>query len=145
MDIIEGVSINNLKVISTQGGSVLHAMKHGDQGYQSFGEAYLSTIDHGVIRAWKKHLRMTLNLVVPLGKVKFVLFDDRSSSTTQSTFQEIIISRADHYVRLTIPPLIWFGFQGVGEQQNMILNMADIKHQENEVVRLDQDKIDYQW
>ena len=142
---IEGVCMTQLDVISTQGGCVLHAMKKGDIGYQSFGEAYLSTIEQDVIRSWKQHLRMTLNLVVPMGAVKFVLFDDRPKSKTQFKFQEIVLARDSNYARLTVPPLIWVGFQGSGAGVNMILNLADLSHQENEMLRLAPDKIDYKW
>ena len=38
----------------------------------TFGEAYFSKIKFNKIKAWKYHSKMTLNLAVPHGKVKFV-------------------------------------------------------------------------
>ena len=40
-----------------------------------FGEIYFSNINSLCIKAWKKHKIMTLNLIVPIGKVRFVFHD----------------------------------------------------------------------
>ena len=58
-------------------------MKETSAGYAGFGEAYFSQVDKGAIKAWKRHKKMTLNLLVPVGEIKFVLFDDREASNTQ--------------------------------------------------------------
>jgi dTDP-4-dehydrorhamnose 3,5-epimerase len=85
---------------------------------------------------------MTLNLVVPVGEIKFVLFDDRDASNTR--FQEIIISRKN-YCRLTVPPMVWMGFQGLSNDGSMLLNIANIEHDPGEVDRLEIDKMNYNW
>ena len=77
---IDGVYLTQLKDIGTNGGSVLHAMKKSDDGFRGFGEAYFSVVDYGIVRGWKRHREMTLNLVVPVGEIKFVLIDDGQSS-----------------------------------------------------------------
>ena len=41
-----------------------------------FGEVYFSSIKPKSVKAWKLHKKMTLNIVVPVGKVRFALFDD---------------------------------------------------------------------
>ena len=107
-----------------------------------FGEAYFSQVDKGAVKAWKCHKKMTLNLIVPVGEVRFVLFDDREISNVQ--FQEIIISK-NNYSRLTVPPMIWVGFQGLSDGGSMLLNIADIEHDPNEVDRKEIDKINYDW
>ena len=84
---IKDVVITKLDIIGTLGGSVMHAMKESSTGYAGFGEAYFSQVDKGAIKAWKRHKKMTLNLVVPVGEIRFVFFDDREVSNTQ--FQEI--------------------------------------------------------
>ena len=35
-------------------------------------EELFSTIKCNKIKAWKRHLKMTMNLIVPLGNVKFI-------------------------------------------------------------------------
>ena len=104
---IDGVYCTKLNIISTPGGDVLHAMKNIDNGFVDFGEAYFSEIEFNKVKAWKRHTKMTLNLVVPVGRIKFVLFDDRMAGISIQ-FQEIKMSR-ENYFRLTIPPMIWVG------------------------------------
>ena len=107
---IKDLLITPLDIIETPGGNVMHAMKNDSPGYSGFGEAYFSEIEYKMIKAWKRHREMTLNLVVPHGEVRFILYDDRHVERIK--FQEIIISK-NNYFRLTIPPLIWLGFQGL--------------------------------
>ena len=139
---IKDMLITPLDVIDTPGGNVMHAMKESSAGYLGFGEVYFSQVDKGIIKAWKRHKKMTLNLVVPVGKIRFVLFDNRK--LTNGRFQEVIISK-DNYCRLTIPPMVWLGFQGLSDDGSMLLNIANIEHNPGEVDRLEVDKINYDW
>jgi len=139
---IKDVVITKLDIIDTLGGSVMHAMKGSSAGYAGFGEAYFSQVDQGAIKAWKQHKRMTLNLVVPVGEIRFVLFDDREVPNSQ--FQEVIISK-DNYCRLTVPPMVWMGFQGLSDSSAMLLNIADIEHDPDEVNRKEMSEINYNW
>jgi dTDP-4-dehydrorhamnose 3,5-epimerase len=142
LEMIEDVLITYLDVIDTPGGNVMHGMKVTSAGYKGFGEAYFSQVDEGAIKAWKRHKKMTLNLMVPVGKIKFVLFDDREATKTR--FQEVIIS-IDNYCRLTVPPKIWMGFQGLSDGGSSLLNIANIEHNPVEVDRLEIEKINYDW
>ena len=142
---IKGVITTPLSIIDTQGGDVLHAMKSSDQGYSGFGEAYFSTIEPKSIKGWKRHKKMILNLVVPIGSVHFVLYDDRENQDNIIQFQEVTLSKADGYFRLTIPPMIWVGFQGLSKQTSLVLNIANIEHSPGEVERRELDEIDFNW
>ena len=51
----------------------------------------------------------------------------------------------NRYVRLTVPPGIWFGFKGLNNAKNMLLNVADIKHNDAEVERQDSDYFEFCW
>ena len=73
---IKDLIITPLQIIDTPGGCVMHAMKKKDNGFNGFGEVYFSNIIKGEIKGWKQHTKMTLNLVVPIGEIRFVLFDD---------------------------------------------------------------------
>ena len=139
---IKGVVITPLDVIDTPGGNVMHGMKKTSVGYAGFGEAYFSQIDNGAIKAWKRHKEMTLNLIVPMGKIRFVLFDDREASNTQ--FQEVIISESN-YCRITVPPMIWMGFQGLYNGRSMLLNVANMVHDAYEVDKVNINKIEFNW
>jgi dTDP-4-dehydrorhamnose 3,5-epimerase len=139
---IEDILITPLKIIETPGGNVMHAMKVDDLGYINFGEAYFSIIKSFRVKAWKRHREMTLNLVVPFGIVRFVLYDDRECK--RGIFQELIISK-DNYCRLTVPPMVWMGFQGLSVDNSMLLNIADIKHNSQEVDKKNIEEIEFNW
>jgi len=135
---VDNIVVTPLKRISTLGGDILHIMKESSPGYLRFGEAYFSQIKYLSVKAWKRHHKMTLNLVVPLGDVRFVFIDELNS------YREELIGDSN-YVRLTIPPGIWFGFQGVSEQTSLILNIADIEHSPDEVQRESQYNFNFDW
>jgi dTDP-4-dehydrorhamnose 3,5-epimerase len=139
---IEDVIVTRLEIVDTPGGNVMHGMKETSPGFAGFGEAYFSQIDNNAIKAWKRHKKMTLNLMVPVGEIKFVLFDDRDESNV--CFQEVIISK-NNYCRLTVPPMVWMGFQGLAKEGSMLLNIADIEHDPDEVDRLKIDNLNYDW
>lgn len=141
---IDGVLLTPLDVIKVPGGNVMHGMKCTDPGYKSFGEAYFSMVEPGVVKAWKRHLQMTLNLIVPLGSVRFVIYDNRQNSMDEVLFREVTLSR-DNYYRLTVPPMVWMGFQGIDEMPSMLLNLADIEHDPEEVERKKMNRIKYDW
>lgn len=143
---IIGVQLTPLKIINTDLGDIFHGIKEDDAGYERFGEAYFSTVKPGMIKGWKRHKRMALNLIVPVGRIKFVLVDDREKSLTQGNIFEVELSR-DNYQRLTISPCIWMSFAGMAEGQNILLNIASIPHDPSEVDKLplDSEYIKYKW
>lgn len=132
MEQIEGVMITPLRQIETPKGAVWHAMKNSDIGFYGFGEAYFSFVNKDEIKGWKKHLKMTLNIVVPAGAIRFRLIDDRGESATMGARAEFVISTSN-YQRLTVPPGVWMCFEGLDER-NMLLNLASIKHDPDEAV-----------
>jgi len=144
MAALDGVLLTPLKIIDTPGGDVLHCLKQSDPGFSGFGEAYFSTVEKGAIKAWKRHREMVLNLVVPVGSVRFVLFDDRPDSSSVGKYQEITLSR-DNYQRLTVPAMLWMGFQGISDGSNILLNVASIPHQPEEAERIELEYIEYYW
>ena len=123
-----------LKIIEADTGSVFHALKKTDSGYKQFGEVYFSTVKQNVVKAWKLHQRMTLNLVVPVGKVLFCFLDIREHSETYNKIYKIILSQ-DPYFRLTVPPGIWYGFKGISKRKSMIIAITDYLFDENSVER----------
>lgn len=135
---VNDVGLQSLERIRVEGGDVLHAIKATDQGFSVFGEAYFSIIESGSVKAWKKHKAMTSNLIVPHGSVEFVFFDDFG------TFRKEIVG-VDNYVRLIVPPGLWFGFRGVSKVQSLILNISNLPHCPEEVEKKPINEIMYSW
>ena len=135
---VADICVTDLQRINVEGGDVLHAMRCEEPNRFELGEAYFSFIKPYFVKAWKMHTQMTLNVIVPVGKVKFVFFDEFGK------YREEIIGE-DRFSRLTVPPRIWFGFQGYHETESLLLNLADIPHDPNEVERQDVHEINYEW
>lgn len=133
---MEGVNVFPLKIIKTPNGEVKHALKSSDDSFSGFGEAYFSSIDFGAIKGWKKHTQMTLNLIVPVGEIKFTIFDDREGSDSFGKYFSIILG-VGNYQRLSISPNLWVAFEGIGKGENTLLNIASIEHNPDEAVNMD--------
>ena len=139
MSLLDQIRVTPLQRISTPGGDVWHALKSTEESFNGFGEAYFSWVEAESIKAWKQHLRMTMNLVVPIGKVRFVFCDLLNYS-----FREEEIG-ASNYSRITVPPNIWFGFQGMSAKPSLVLNVANLPHDPAEVERKMREEIYFNW
>jgi dTDP-4-dehydrorhamnose 3,5-epimerase len=131
-----------LQRIQVTGGNVLRALKSDEVGYSGFKEAYFSEINAGAIKAWKLHTKMIMNLIVPVGQVRFVFFYKNQENT--GSFKSYILGE-DNYARITVPPGIWFAFQGLGTSRSLILNISNIEHDSNEVERKLLEEIEFEW
>ena len=139
---IPGVVITPLKQIPDERGKVMHMLKRTDAHFAGFGEIYFSVVNPGALKAWKKHLQMTLNLAVVHGSARLVMHDDRSGA-----FQEIVLGPETNYSLVTVPPGLWTGFIGVSPSPALLANCASLPHDPTEVVRKasDDPAIPYQW
>jgi dTDP-4-dehydrorhamnose 3,5-epimerase len=135
---LDGVVLTLLKQIHNPKGDIYHAMKKSDDGFDGFGEAYFSTIHQGDIKGWKKHTKMTLNLVVPVGEIEFVIYDENIKE-----FFSVKISQ-DNYQRLTVKPNLWMAFRGM-QENSILLNLASIEHNPDEASNIEISKISYEW
>jgi dTDP-4-dehydrorhamnose 3,5-epimerase len=129
---IDGCKLTPLRIIPGEKGDVMHALRCTDEGFSAFGEAYFSSVKKGETKGWKRHRRMTLNLVVPVGSIRFHLYDDRPESPTRGQSGEVELS-IENYQRLTVPPGIWLAFEGKNPGLNLLLNIADLPHDPTEV------------
>tara|TARA_B100000073_G_scaffold348438_1_gene367288 strand:+ start:5020 stop:5469 length:450 start_codon:yes stop_codon:yes gene_type:complete len=141
---IDGVIVTPLKIIKHELGDILHGMKSSDNGFKRYGEAYFSKIKYGEIKGWNKHNSLVMNLIVPIGKVGFVIYDDRKSSQTVGEYFALDISNKN-YKRLTVPQNLWVAFCGIGKDENIILNIASEEHDRNEVEKKGLDDIHFDW
>lgn len=133
---IDGVILTPLRVIPDERGAVLHMLKRTDHQFSEFGEIYFSQIVAGQRKPWRRHLRATSHLAVPVGHVRFVLFDDRPTSPTTGLISEVEIGETN-YQLLTIPVGIWFGLQNLAASSSLIANCATSPHDPSQVDRQD--------
>jgi dTDP-4-dehydrorhamnose 3,5-epimerase len=143
---IEGVKLTPLRQFLDERGKVMHMLKIGDPAFQQFGEIYFSCVYPGAIKGWHIHKEMTLNYAVPHGHIKFVLYDERPASPTRGEIQEIFLG-PDNYCLVTVPPMVWNGFKGIGDETAVVANCATIPHSPDEIDRRDpfDPSVPYDW
>jgi dTDP-4-dehydrorhamnose 3,5-epimerase len=130
-NLADAAFLTPLKIIAHPKGDIFHALKASEASFEGFGEAYFSTIHAGVTKGWKKHLRMHMNLVVPVGCIAFHVHNEARGTTKVFTLSH------DNYQRLTVPPGNWLAFEGLSDGLSMLLNIADLEHDPDEAVNVD--------
>ena len=80
---IAGVTLTPLRVIPDARGAVLHMVRADGPDFEGFGECYFSEVLPGALKAWKRHRRQTQRIAIPIGRVRFVLYDVRPTSPTR--------------------------------------------------------------
>lgn len=134
--IINGVAVEPLRQIEDSRGAVLHMLRCDSPGFTGFGEIYFSLVYQNIVKAWKRHKVMTQHFAVPVGQIRLVLYDDRPFSPSQGQINEYLLSRPDHYHLVRIPPLVWYGFQGLAATPSLVANLTDLPHDPQEVEHL---------
>jgi len=142
---IAGVMVEPRSIIADAKGAVLHGWRVTGTS-APVAEVYCSVVRGGAINAWKRHSQMTQRLLVPSGRVRFVIYDSRVESATSGSFMEIESGR-DAYGLVIIPPMLWYGFAGIASGESIIVNSPDLIHDLAEIERLNSDtkQIPYRW
>ena len=143
---IEGVKVIPLRRIPDERGTILHMLRATDPHFETFGEIYFSTIYRGVVKGWHRHRDMTLNYACIHGRIKLVVHDDRASSPTKGTTQEVFLG-PDDYSLVIIPPGVWNGFKGMSDPYAIVANCCTHPHDPGRSERLDpfDNPIPYDW
>lgn len=144
---IEGVTLTELRQIGDERGAVLHMLRSDAPEFTRFGECYFSEVLPGAVKAWKRHRVQTQNLTVPVGRIRMVIYDDRKDSATRGQVQELELGRPDAYMRLRVPPGLWYGFTCISKAPALLANCSDFPHDpaESETRPLDHAEMPYKW
>lgn len=134
---LDKIRIKKFNIVKNKNGIILKILNNKQRNLKLYKDAYFSFVKFNKIKGWKKHKRMTMNLMVPVGKVKFVFCDD-------DKFRSIIIGD-NRFCKIIVPPNIWFAFKGISKGKNVVFNLANVKHNDKEVVRKRNNEIKYNW
>ena len=139
-NLLNRIKVLRPKIIKSKEGNIMHFLrkKEVDKNWK-FGEAYFSKVKFKKIKAWKFHKKITLNLAVLVGKVKFVFYSPYKNS------YKIISIGEKNYSRLVVPPKIWFGFQGVDKKESIIISLTNFPHSKKEILRCKKNEIKFNW
>tara|TARA_Y100000589_G_C26773194_1_gene474666 strand:+ start:128 stop:559 length:432 start_codon:yes stop_codon:yes gene_type:complete len=139
---ISGIFITKNKIINNPLGNIFHVIKSSSIGYCGFGEVYISSINKNKIKGWKRHNKVTINLTVIEGRVKFAIYDDRKNSKTFGEINTFILGPDLEFSRLTISHGLWVAFKGY-EDKNLIINVIPEEHNELEADNRSLDLIEF--
>ncbi len=130
---IEGVLIQPLRWYSDSRGS-LSVLLRGDQEYlrgEAFGQAYVTTVRPGIVKAWHRHRRQWDRMVGLVGQTLLVLRDGRADSPScGQTVQWILGDR--HPSLVLIPPGVWHGLKALSDSETMVLNLPTEAYDEGD-------------
>lgn len=124
--LIEGVELKKTQVINNVKGDIRKIINKCDNNFKGFGEAYLTNVKFKEIKGFKLHTKMVLNLFVISGEIMFYMVNEQSNQKCEVTISEKLPKI------LTIQPNIWMAFEGKTNAQNVLLNIANIKHDPKE-------------
>tara|TARA_B100001063_G_C16778346_1_gene567994 strand:+ start:7874 stop:8302 length:429 start_codon:yes stop_codon:yes gene_type:complete len=128
--ILDNIKFIKQPTIKVEGGNVMKIMKISDYKEFSFNEAYFSSIDFNYVKGWKMQLKMSSNICVPTGEVKFTFV------SKDFKYHRTHVLGENNYGVLSIPPNIWYCFKGLSEKTSLILNISDSEHNEEYIKKI---------
>ena len=76
-DEIDGVWVKDLRFIPDERGRLMEILRRDDEGFERFGQVYLSTTYPGVVKGWHLHKVQDDFFACVRGMVKLVIYDAR--------------------------------------------------------------------
>jgi dTDP-4-dehydrorhamnose 3,5-epimerase len=145
---IQGVVVCSLARHVNLKGHLMEVQRVDDPHYPGFGQAYITSTNPGVIKAWYRH-REQFDQIAPVsGQVRLVLFDSRQHAPTHGHLMQVMLSAAQPLL-VQIPPGVWHGFQAVGEQPAYLLHLNAMPflhgNVDEERLPFDSEHIPYCW
>ncbi len=123
---IDGALIQPLSWYDDQRGG-LSVLLRADQERlhgERFGQAYVTTVVPGVVKAWHVHRQQWDRMVGLAGRTLLVLQDGREGSSTHGATVEVILAQRQHQMVL-IPPGVWHGLKALSTDESLVLNLPD--------------------
>lgn len=125
---IEGVSIKQLRRIVDDRGFIMEILRDDDEVFRGFGQAYVSGIFPGIVKAWHCHERQYDTFCVVSGNAKIGLYDDREGSPTRGETMAVVIGELNPAL-IQIPPLVWHGMVALGGEPALLLNLPTLHYE----------------
>jgi len=143
---IEGVTLTPLPRFTNELGTVSRMLRATDPYFSTFGEIYFSSVPAGVRKDWRLHRSLSMHLAVPVGSVRFVLFDPREDSPTRGAILDHEIG-GENYQLLSVPNGIWMTFGNRHSEFALVANCATEPHDPDEVQRraTDDPPVPFAW
>ena len=100
-----------LKEIVNKSGNIIKYVDKENFYFKKFGEVYFSEIKRGYTKGWNLHKKCHCLITIPHGSVEFTLMKH-----SRKKKKKFFISRKKPEI-LLIPPMTWFKFRSVSQNQ----------------------------
>lgn len=118
---IDGVKTKTLVTHADERGWLFEILRADDSLFLKFGQAYITAVYPGVVKAWHCHAKQTDHFAVVSGMAKLVLADLREDSPTRGEINEFLIGDQNRML-VQIPPGVYHGLKGIGTATALALN-----------------------
>lgn len=149
---IHDVKVRELQINTDERGHLTEIWRSDWDFYAGENEpemSYFSETYPGIIRAWHRHNRGQIDhFVIPRGKAKVCIYDDREESPTHGELDTYIIGE-NNMNALRVPGDCWHGFKAIGDKRvfmiNFPTNLYDYDDPDEERLPYDTDRIPFDW
>jgi dTDP-4-dehydrorhamnose 3,5-epimerase len=117
--------VTERKIILVEGGNVRRGLRFTDESFVGFGELYFTEIKKNRIKGWKRHTKMTLNLLPVSGEIALYIKRNLNDIPEEVRFG------FDDYKLVSIEPNVWVAFKGLADI-NVMANLASMEHDPSE-------------
>lgn len=121
-DVIDGVWVKDLAVIPDERGRLMEILRNDDEGFERFGQVYISTTYPGVVKAWHLHKVQHDYFCCVQGMVKVAIYDARDGSPTTGTVNEFVIGVHDPKV-VRVPAGTYHGWKCISQEEAIVINI----------------------
>lgn len=95
------------------------------------GEMYISQINSGEIKAWRKHKLYEAFFIVVAGEVVFKCIDNKKNLIMNEMLS------LDSCKLIKVDPNLWYGFKGISKSTSTLMVLINGLHRESEIERME--------
>lgn len=143
---IEGVLRIPLTRHTDDRGYLVEILRETDPHFDRFGQAYVSFMRRGYVKAWHTHRKQTDRFYVVAGTAKIGLWDGRTDSPTHGQYQTVVLGEHATEMLLAIPPGVWHGVMALSETVHLVNLPTEVYNPDQpDELRKGVDELDDVW
>ena len=117
-------------IINNNSGNIHKLVDRNIHSHHLKGEMYISQIKLKEIKAWMRHTEIESIFFIVSGLVRVKCMNLNEEVILQ---KDLSLETGDY---LKVPPNIWYGFQGLSNNESSILVLLDNLHNDKEVIKM---------
>lgn len=146
---IHDVETRDLEVNVDERGALTEVFREDWDFYDDPSMSYFSESYPGIVRAWHRHTRGQIDhFVVPSGRVKVAIYDERDGSLSNGELDTFVIGTGNMRA-IRVPGDCWHGFKVIGDERAILMNfptnLYNYEDPDEEHLPYDTDRIPLNW